>query len=95
MLASKLDPNLAQYPLPQPVLDLCTTAGGSAVCDVASTTVCVQTPVKLTNTGLGGAGVCGVSVSFKYPFKFYLPFSSLNKQPIWLNASARVRMETR
>ena len=27
-----------------------------------------------------GNGVCGISVSFQYPFQFWLPFTSLNKQ---------------
>jgi hypothetical protein len=29
----------------------------------------------------------------QYPFQFWLPFTSLNKQRILLKASARVRME--
>jgi hypothetical protein len=37
--------------------------------------------------------VCGTSVSFEYPFQFWLPFSSLNKQRILLSASAQVRSE--
>ena len=41
-----------------------------------------------------GTGVCGMSVTFQYPFQFWLPFTSLNKQQILLTASARVRMET-
>lgn len=36
---------------------------------------------------------CGVTVSFKYPFQFYLPFTSLNLQQITLTASAQSRME--
>jgi hypothetical protein len=37
--------------------------------------------------------VNGISVSFQYPFQFWLPFTSLNKQRILLSASARVRLE--
>jgi hypothetical protein len=96
LLASKLDPNLAQYPAPPPTLLLCLGSVGSSGCDgTASTKVCVQAPVQLTSTAGGAAGVCGISVSFKYPFQFKLPFTSLNNQQILLNASARVRMETR
>ena len=90
MLASKLDPNKAQWPATQPALNLCLTTGGSATCDGSvSSKVCVQAPVQLTNTGLGGAGVCGISVTFQYPFQFWLPFTSLNNQQILMNASAR------
>jgi hypothetical protein len=97
LLASKLDPTKAQWPIPQPALNLCISQGGSATCDgSASNQVCVQTPVQMTSTvNSGAAGVCGVSVSFKYPFQFYLPFTTLNKQLILLSASARVRSETR
>jgi hypothetical protein len=34
-----------------------------------------------------------VIVSFKYPFQFYLPFTSLNMQQITLAAQAQSRME--
>jgi|ERR1039458_1431090 hypothetical protein len=36
---------------------------------------------------------CGSIVSFQYPFQFYLPFTSLNMQPIKLSAQAQSRME--
>jgi Flp pilus assembly protein TadG len=36
---------------------------------------------------------CGAVVSFQYPFKFYLPFTSLNLQQIVLSAEAQSRME--
>ena len=35
----------------------------------------------------------GISVSFAYPFRFWLPFTSLNKQSIQLQAVAHVRTE--
>jgi hypothetical protein len=53
----------------------------------------VQVPVQLAAPLTAANGVCGVSVSFQYPFQFWLPFTSLNKQRIWITASARVRME--
>jgi hypothetical protein len=55
----------------------------------------VQAPVQFFPAVVGAPGVCGASVSFQYPFQFWLPFTSLNKQHIWIVASARVRMETR
>jgi hypothetical protein len=90
LIASKLDPNQAQTPTP-PVFNFCdnpvvqcpATGGG-----------CVQIPVQLLNTNQGG-GDCGISVYFQYPFKFWLPFTSVNNQQILLTASARMRVETR
>lgn len=90
--AAKLDAsNAQQVQLP---LAACTTVAGSTSCDGISTNVCVQTGIQMSNTAGGGAEVCGVAVSFQYPFQFYLPFTSLNKQKIWMTASAQVRMET-
>jgi len=66
--------------------------GSTVLCDDHGG-VCVQTNVLLSNSGTAPA-VCGVSVSLEYPYQFWLPFTSLNKQAININASARVRMET-
>ncbi len=84
----------------QPVFNSCiSSVQGPATCSGASSTICVQVPVQLTSTGgnptiAGAAGVCGMSVTFQYPYQFWLPFTSLNNQQIMLQASARVRMET-
>lgn len=53
----------------------------------------VQVPIQLASATSGTDGVNGISVSFQYPFQFWLPFTSLNKQLILLPASARVRLE--
>jgi Flp pilus assembly protein TadG len=79
---------LTSYTPPAPVD--CTT--GAAVACTNKGNVCVQTHVKLSTTAGAGA-VCGTSVSFEYPFQFWLPFTSLNKQNIKLPAVARIRME--
>jgi Flp pilus assembly protein TadG len=93
LVTSKLDPAKMQQPAPAPSLVSCDD--GSAVsCDPTQGKVCVQTPVQLSST-VSGAGVCGIAVSFQYPYQFWLPFTSLNKQRILLNAQARVRLETR
>src|SRR5271165_156528 len=68
----------------------CTT--GSAVACTNIGHVCVQAHVKLSQTSGSGA-VCGVSVSFAYPYRFWLPFTTLNNQNIQLKAVAQVRME--
>lgn len=89
--ASKLDP--AQIPLPSSPPTFTACSGATTGCaTVSGSNVCVQGPVQISNTS-GGSTVCGVSVTFQYPFQFWLPFTSLNKQRILLNASARVRME--
>jgi len=92
LAAAKLDSTKARYPVPVPTANVC--SGGSASCSGASSNVCVQTGIQLSNTASGGAGVCGIAVSFQYPFQFWLPFTSLNQQKIWLTATAHARMET-
>jgi Flp pilus assembly protein TadG len=88
-------PNLAQ----PPVLNSCIQGQTTATCDSrVGTAVCVQTPAQFSSTVTNGgtaAGVCGVSVTFQYPFQFWLPFTSLNNQKVLLYATARVRAETR
>ncbi len=93
LVAAKLDASNAQYP-PSTTLNACATGGGTVACGGASSKVCIQTGVQLSNTTGGATGVCGISVSFQYPFQFWLPFTSLNKQKIWMTADARARMET-
>jgi hypothetical protein len=77
----------------------------TVACDGSETHICVQgvshshgntieDNIELSAPGLGGAGECGVSVSFQYPYKFWLPFSSLNNQTIKLRAQAQMRAET-
>jgi len=39
------------------------------------------------------AQICGAIVTFKYPFQFSLPFTSLNWSTIYLYAQAQSRME--
>ena len=93
LAAAKLDVNNARQPTTLPAENAC-PSGGSLSCDGSSTNICVQTGVQLSNTAAGGAGVCGIVVSFQYPFQFWLPFTSLNQQQIWLTATAHARLET-
>jgi len=87
---SQLDPTKAQSPPTNPPLFLCGT-GQPAPCSTGK--VCVQMPVQISDATTA-PGACGISVSFQYPYQFWLPFSSLNRQLIYLNASAQVRMES-
>jgi len=93
MTASKLDPTLAQYPSTPPTLASCINNTSPPGCSSASSTVCVEAPVQLTTAASAATSICGMAVTFQYPFQFWLPFTSLNNQKIWLTAAARVRME--
>ncbi|MGH9495394.1 MAG: TadE family protein [Candidatus Sulfotelmatobacter sp.] len=91
--SSRLNPTLAKYPAPSPALLSCGANPVPVACDAtASSNVCIQAPVQLTK-GAGATNLCGVSVSLRYPFRFWLPFTSINNQTIWISASARVRRE--
>jgi Flp pilus assembly protein TadG len=92
MSAAKLDPAKATPPSPAPALKDCLTRQTTVQCDSNFTNVCVQNQVLMSSSPSSG-GVCGVSVSFQYPFQFWLPFTSLNKQRILLMASAHARVE--
>lgn len=90
---SQLDPTKAQLPSVQPSFNLCPGQTGTTSCSNGSTKVCVQLPVQISDNATA-TGECGISVSFQYPYQFWLPFSSLNNQRIYLNASAQVRLES-
>ena len=45
------------------------------------------------NPGSSGPAQCGVIVTFRYPYQFYLPFTSLNSQRINMTAAAERQME--
>lgn len=94
LVVAKLDPLKAQFPSPLAAVNSCGVGGGGGIgCDGSATNVCVQTPIQLSPTAGGATGVCGISVSFRYPFRFTLPFASISNQQIWMTASARVRLE--
>jgi hypothetical protein len=94
--AANLDPSLVRSfppppnpclpPIPGITVNSCPSSGANGIC--------VRAPIELSNATLGATPACGISVSFQYPFRFWLPFTSLNKQLINLTATARVRLET-
>lgn len=94
LLASRLDPTQVRNPISATGFLAC---GGGATPSCSSggnpNSFCVQAPIQMTNAGGGTNGLCGVSVSFQYPFQFWLPFTTLNNRRIWLNATAQVRLE--
>ncbi|MFZ0733143.1 MAG: TadE/TadG family type IV pilus assembly protein [Candidatus Sulfotelmatobacter sp.] len=93
LLASNLDPNQAIAPSPAPTLYSCSDSTSAIACS-GNSHFCVQSPILITDS-LGATGLCGLSVSFQYPYRFWLPFASINNQTIMISASARVRMENR
>lgn len=91
LTGSQLDLSLVQQPATPPSFTAC--LGGTPSCDAAASgQFCIQAPVRLA-TDAGSTGACGISVSFQYPFQFWLPFTSLNKQKIWINSSALAKFE--
>jgi len=93
LVTANLSPSKLQRPATPPSLLSCT--GGSAPsCDSTQSSICVQTNIQLSNPATGGTGACGVSVSFRYPYQFWLPFTPLNHQIVKIPAAARVRQET-
>ena len=97
LLAAKLNPaQPKKYPVTAPTLFSCVD-GKAASCDGAQLTqagVCVQNNVQLSGTNSTGLAGCGVSVSFQYPYQFWLPFTSLNNQRIFVPAQARMKLES-
>ena len=95
MLAAKLDPANLSTPAPQTLTHCDNTS--STTCDSSTQNICVETNVQRSSSGpLGsGAGGCGISVTLRYPYKFWLPGNALNLQTIQLTAVGHSRMETR
>lgn len=97
LLAAKLDPNkLPANPKTSPNNLVSCTNGKTVTCDSGTgipTNVCVQQSILMTSPTSGSAAVCGIAVSFQYPYQFWLPFTSLNKQKILLPAQSQMKME--
>jgi Flp pilus assembly protein TadG len=92
MQASSLDPS--QIKASSPSLLSCVNPAQTVTCATSGTTnvtVCQQ--VLLNSPASTQPAQCGAVVSFQYPFRFYLPFTSLNLQQVILPAQAQSRME--
>jgi hypothetical protein len=90
--SSNLDP--AQIPANPPPSPTSCTSPPTIPCTTTSDniTICRQVLLNPPASATQPAQ-CGTLVSFQYPFKFYLPFTSLNLQQIVLSAQAQSRME--
>jgi TadE-like protein len=72
--------------------------GGTAKCQtpgLGEPNICIYYNVQLPSTLVTDSGTpgCGVSVQFQYPYQFTLPFTSINMQPIMLNAGVQMTGE--
>jgi len=76
-----------------PSLNFCGSGTTSTNCDSSNNNITVCTGVKLSPAASPGPPVCGVSVSFQYPYQFWLPFTSLNNQQIILTADVQMQGE--
>jgi hypothetical protein len=90
--ASKLDPTKVSPLLPSPAMKDCLTGAAVIPACGSNPAVCFVANVRL-NDPTTGPPACGVSVSFQYPYQFYLPFTSLNKQLILLKANVQTTGE--
>jgi hypothetical protein len=80
----------------------------TVACDSSQTNICVQgvthpggngnppteDNIQLSAPGQGGAGECGISVSFQYPYSFTLPFASISNTTVPVQAQAQMRAES-
>jgi Flp pilus assembly protein TadG len=73
--------NCPNAPLGSPLAS-CTTSGNVTVCNNVPITPAGPYPQ-----------VCGVTVTFQYPYQFWLPFTSLNNQQIILTADVQMKGE--
>src|SRR5882762_1863643 len=89
MKASSLDPN--QIILYMPVVLSCPDPAPPSTCGTTSSGITICCSVLLNPST--SPPQCGTIVSFQYPFKLNLPFTSLNMQQIVLKAQAQSRME--
>jgi len=93
--ASKLDPT--QVSLVTPSFCICGNLSCQQQVQCAPVSagqpqICAQFNVQL-NPLATTPGSCGVSVAFRYPYKAYLPFTSLNLQQIYLPTQAQAKSE--
>jgi Flp pilus assembly protein TadG len=92
MNASHVDP--AQIQSYRPALNFCSGNIGSNCVSVGSSgTISMCNNVQITPVTSPGPPVCGVAVSFQYPYQFWLPFTSLNNQQIALKVNVQMKGE--
>jgi TadE-like protein len=92
--ASSVDPTQVLTYAPTAPYNFCNGLTRASACVPISTggsgniTFCNQ--VQLIPSSSVGPPACGVAVSFQYPYRFWLPFTSLNMQTITLTADVQM-----
>jgi TadE-like protein len=86
---ARLDPSLVDAYDPSPVLNAC--PGVSGCTTVNGVRICRN--VRINPGSSSGPQACGVSVNFRYPYQFHIPFMSINAQTIWIRADVQMRGE--
>jgi Flp pilus assembly protein TadG len=92
MQASSVDPSkIQQWPLTTPTF--CPALGNLAGSCSVSSNITLCNNVVLSPAASAGPQACGMSVSFQYPYQFWLPFTSLNNQQIVLKVNVQMKGE--
>jgi len=94
--AANLDFTQTQQFVPSPPPVPCPGAVPTGTCSLVpngSGEITICRNVALDPNNSTSPQVCGVIVSFKYPYQLNLPFTSLNNQPILLKAEVEMQGE--
>ncbi|MGA7380137.1 MAG: TadE family protein [Terriglobales bacterium] len=93
MNASHVDPSQIQSY--KPTLTFCSGGTVAGNCTNAGTSgnITMCNNVQITPVASPGPPVCGVAISFQYPYQFWLPFTSLNMQQIALKVNVQMKGE--
>jgi Flp pilus assembly protein TadG len=94
MQASNLDPSQIPPPSTMPSPLSCVNPALTVTCKKSANNIILCQQVLLNSpVSSTQPPQCGATVSFQYPFSFYLPFTSLNLQSVVMTAQAQSRME--
>lgn len=91
--AASIDPTQAQPFTPSPLPQSCPGVSPQGLCATASTgqfTICRNVMLNPNSTA---QPICGVIISFQYPYQFALPFTSIGNSTILLKAQAQMGEE--
>ncbi len=89
--ASNLDPSQIVAETAPPAG--CTTPSNVTICRNIQLNAAAPAPPVPCDNPPGQSQLCGTMVSFRYPFQFHLPFTSLDQQRIVMTAQAQSRVE--